>query len=129
MSTHFRKDCDYCGDPIRMAQMNNGQWLAFDVGGGKHDCQANSEPSSVSSNVSSRNALTNTSVVGEPSREAKTRRSAITTVCEPDWDDRQLEVAHGGTLSAWLMRWWWLVLVLLILIAKFSDWLRSLWPW
>ena len=42
MADFFYKDCDNCTERIRMAQMNNGQWLAFEAHrDGKHICNVN----------------------------------------------------------------------------------------
>ena len=39
MSNTYCRDCKYCGRPIRMAEVDDGQWLAFEIdGSGKHHC-------------------------------------------------------------------------------------------
>jgi type II secretory pathway pseudopilin PulG len=39
MGTPYQRDCKYCNQRIRMAQMENGQWLPFELdGSGKHEC-------------------------------------------------------------------------------------------
>ena len=39
MANHFERDCEYCGKPIRMAEMSNGKWLPFELdGSGRHRC-------------------------------------------------------------------------------------------
>lgn len=42
MANHLRRKCKFCNAPIRMAEMDNGKWLPFEVrpGGGRHQCLA-----------------------------------------------------------------------------------------
>ena len=39
MADFYRRACKFCGYSIRMARMENGQWLPFDDIG-KHSCSA-----------------------------------------------------------------------------------------
>ena len=48
MAEHYRRSCNNCGESIRMAKMDNGQWLPFDIEGGKHHCDGGFAASTVS---------------------------------------------------------------------------------
>lgn len=39
MSNSYQRNCTGCGQRIRMAEMESGQWLPFEIDGtGRHDC-------------------------------------------------------------------------------------------
>jgi hypothetical protein len=41
MADPYMRKCKFCGETIRMAQMDCGQWLPFEANGtGKHSCEA-----------------------------------------------------------------------------------------
>lgn len=74
MAEFFERDCEFCGSRIRMAQMDDGQWLAFELeyNGGRHKCR--SKPSVVTEGTSRRS-----SDVAEPSRQSFSDRP----LCDP----------------------------------------------
>jgi hypothetical protein len=44
MSNPYKKACVYCGELIRMAEVNPGNWVPFNISGGKHQCASQIKP-------------------------------------------------------------------------------------
>lgn len=107
MAESYRRNCRNCNEPIRMAEMENGQWLPFDVSGGKHTC-------------------------GGATAFASGLPAALPTPAGPSFN-RVPDAAFSGTTSipsrGILPQWLLIVLAILILIVLFLNWVASWWPW
>lgn len=105
------KNCRDCAEPIRMAQMSNGQWLPFDLGGGKHVCHGTSAialmyPTSPFANSRPVNL--------DPDCHQASRWSAISTAAP--------SVESPSRLLLFL-------LLVFILLWQFVQWVATWWPW
>ena len=94
MSRIYYRPCRDCGDRIRMAQMNNGHWLAFDDGG-KHFC----------GNVTS----ARTTALQKPRQNISSNQRSRETTWPNDFE------AENAWPSIWPALFW---LALLIMIIK-----------
>lgn len=112
MADHYRRNCRDCNDPIRMAKMDKGVWLAFDLDGGKHACGAGFA----------------SAAVAVPSSAAPRFQPSVNAPAS----------GHGGRLagsadslpvSKILPRWLWIVLMILLLIITILNWVSGWWPW
>lgn len=112
MADNYRKNCRECNAPIRMAQMANGQWLPFDVSGGKHTC------ASVMTAVTS-------AVSASPFTAVRPKAS------EPDYEraDASSAAAKPHPTPGILPHWLWLALIILFLLWMILNWVASWWPW
>lgn len=97
MANFFYKDCDDCAERIRMAKMNNGQWLAFEAHrDGKHMCNIN---------VAKSIALTSATPL-----QAKPKRPPLPPGLQPRTYD------NSNELSGWLT---------LFFVLAFAAWLAG----
>lgn len=108
MADNYQRDCRDCNEPIRLAKMDNGQWLAFDLSGGKHVCAL---------------GVGRAAVVDSPSLAPPVQRS-FDVPASGHW------VGRGVTeVSNTLPRWLWIVLMVLVLIVMFLNWVSGWLPW
>ena len=111
MAESYRRNCRHCGEPIRMAQMENGQWLPFDLSGGRHTCGGGATATAA--------AVFTSAVTAAPSAPVGPNFNRV-----PD-AFRGTSIPDRGILPRWL----WIVLAILILIVLFLNWVASWWPW
>lgn len=111
MADNYRRKCRDCNAPIRMAQMDNGQWLPFDLSGGKHTC-----------------AITNTAAASAVFASSITAARPTASVPDYDQGDDAFAAAKSLPTHEILPRWLWLVLIILFLLWIFLNWVASWWP-
>ena len=92
MANFFYKDCDDCAERIRMAEMNNGQWLAFEAHrDGKHMCNIN---------VAKPTALTSATPP-----QAKPKRPPLSTGVQPLVNDDSNRIFGWPALFLFFALW------------------------
>ena len=112
MADHYHRNCRDCNEPIRMAKMDSGVWLAFDLTGGKHVCCSGFASAAVAVSSSPAPRF-------EPSFNAPASGRG----------GRIAGPADSMPVSQILPRWLWIVLMILVLIVMFLNWVSGWWPW
>lgn len=114
-NTYYRK-CKYCGRRIRMAEMDNGQWLPFEIdGSGKHECGIlSTEPASFSKPTPT--LTTNQSSCPGPAPTSTTNQSSYPKYNSPTFDPKNNNI-KGKKICIGII----VLLVILILYRWISS--------
>lgn len=105
MADPYIRNCKFCGNRIRMAKMDSGQYLPFDIEGGKHQCQGAAVSITPSVHYAAIPLATPQSIGSQEERPLELHGGASVPI-------------RGG------LRWpgWLLILFFLLLLAQ---WLRT----